>query len=155
MSREDSIGQYGIFLERHSGTGVLLLCLGQRAKYCGGEDNTPFTDIVFIYLSCFFPASRRRKGGVDRQAGIGGAISISGIMINAIASGNAMKYFFLGIKCFFYFLLVLCIWAGVLSVVAFAFAFLLHLANGLGKRYFIFRFITALWLVVFLQLGAL
>jgi hypothetical protein len=154
VSWEDSIGQYGIFLDRHSGTGVLLFCLGQRTKDCGGEDSTSFTGIIFIYLSCFFPASRRRKGGVDRQAGIGGAISISGIMINATASGNAMKYFFLGIKCSFCFLLVLCIWAGVLSVFAFAFTFSLHLANGLGKRYFIFRFITALWLVVFLQLGA-
>lgn len=91
MSWEDSIGQYGIFLERHSGTGVLLFCSGQRAKYCGGEDSTSFTDIFFIYLSFFFPASRRRKGGVDRQVGIGGAISISGIMINATASDNTME----------------------------------------------------------------
>jgi hypothetical protein len=149
-TREDSIGQYGIFLERH-GSLVLFGATGEILRRRGQH---------IIHRHCFhlpvlfFSCEQTPQRGVDRQVGIGGAISISGIMINAMASGNAMKYFFLGIKCSFYFLLILCIWAGVLSVVAFAFAFLLHLANGLGKRYFIFRFITAPWLVVFLQLGA-
>lgn len=134
MSWEDSIRQHRHFPGAAQG---FSFCLGQRAKDCGGEDSTSFTGIVFIYLSCFYPASRRRKGAWTARLASEAQSASAGIMINAAASDNAMKKIkILGIKCFFYFLLVVCIWAGVFSVFAFAFAFLLHLANGLGKGLF-------------------